>query len=702
MKIFLTIIAVAYTTVLLAQKPSTLKTDGEKAFADGRWAVALDNLSKYQQLKPGDLGVLSKIGQSAYQLHLPEQAQQYLGYVTGPGKSIDPMDWFYWARTLHGLGEWEKAIDAYKQFIRRVGNDHPFRNNARTNILRCVSGMRTLGNDDIALVENLGDKINSAGDEFAPLPSVNHNNRLYFSASRENSVGGLRNDEGFEDPNKGHWCSDMYYAQRQTMGWEAPTPFSSLQNTPRYEVALDFTDDGKVLHYFRGFTLFGGEIYTDTAGLKDEYISSPRPFEGAVNAFLGDQAPFYISDTVVIFASRRDGGLGGLDLWASKRINGVWAPALNLGPTVNSPYDETTPYIATDGTTLYFSTNRTEGIGGLDIWKSSFSLEQRQWSPAVTMGIGINTPGDEAWFRIAPDGTLACFASNRISDNFGGYDLYYAYFKEAQPAQARAAFAMFEQAKTIENTNTVPEITLAPLYYTSDRDVLSDANNAILKSAVTMARRFPETKLLITVNTDETGPMKFDLYAGIKRGDMVGKALVSGGVSPDRILLRSAGPGYPIARNFINGTDNAAGRTLNRRIEIVPITLSGELPMVFKLERPVVSELMLAAGTQRLDEQSQGLIYRVELTTVRQVLTSDALGLFSDVLIESNQGSGEYRYLTGAERTMAAINTLKKDAVSNGFSSASVVAYINGLRLSRAEAVGLVKKYPDLAGYIRG
>ncbi len=90
------------------------------------------------------------------------------------------------------------------------------------------------------------------------------------------------------------------------------------------------------------------------------------------------------------------------------------------------------------------------------------------------------------------------------------------------------------------------------------------------------------------------------------------------------------------------------------------------------------------------------------MTLARQVLTSDALGLFSDVLIESNQGSGEYRYMAGAERTMTAINTIKKDVIAAGFTSATVVAYVNGTRLTRAEAVGLVKKYPDLAGYIRG
>jgi outer membrane protein OmpA-like peptidoglycan-associated protein len=687
---------------MLAQKPAELKALGDRAFDDGRWAVALDNLTKYQEAKPGDMGVLSKIGQAAFQLHQPDLAKKYLGYVTGQGRSTDANNWYYWACTQHGLGEWEGAIASYKQFLRFAGGDHPLRANAKDNILRCVSGMTTPDNADFALVENLGEKVNSANDEIAPLPSVNRSNRLFFSSNREGTVGGIRNAEGYIDENRGQWCTDIFHTDNLQTGWSAPTPFSSLQNTSRYEVALDFTDKGGVLHYFRGFSLYSGDIFTDTAGLKDEYRSSPNPFNGPVNAFGGDQAPFFVSDSVIVFASRREGGWGGLDLWASRRANGTWLPALNLGPNVNSPYDETTPFVATDGVTLYFSTNRTAGIGGLDVWTSSFAPETRQWSSAKTLGQGINSPGDDAWFRISNDAAVAYMASSRLQDNRGGFDLYVAYFKEAAPAQPRAAFAMFEQVKSIDPAQGIAQVSLAPLYYTSDRDVLGADNVAIVKNATAIATRFPDTKIVVTVNTDETGPLKFDLYSGIKRAEMVGKSLVSSGVSPDRILLRSAGPNFPIARNFVNGTDNAVGRTLNRRIEIVPATMSGELPMQFTLERPVVSELMAAAGTQRLDEQSKGLLYRVEMATTRQVLTSDALGLFTDVLIESKQGSGEYRYMAGAERTMAAIETVKKDVIAAGFGTATIVAYVNGTRLERAEAVGLVKKYPDLAKYIRG
>ncbi len=702
-KTILFILLLAAAHPVLAQKPAQLKSLGESAFADGRWSDALDNLAKYQQQKPGDLGVLSKIGQSAYQLHLPDQAKQYLEFVTRQGKSLAPNDWYYLARTYHGLQEWEPAIDAYKQFLRLAPADHPFRANTRDNISRCVNGIIAPGNDNVALVENLGNKINSAGDEFAPLGSVNHADRLYFSAARPGATGGVRNDNGYEDDKKGHWCSDMYFSSRATTGWEDATPFSSLQNTSRFEVALGFTNGGQVLHFFRGFTLYGGEIFTDTSGLKDEYTSAPTPFAGPVNAQEGDEAPYYFNDSVIVFASRRSGGQGGLDLWTSLWSGGAWSAAVNLGPAVNSAYDETTPFLAADGLTLFFSSNNVQGIGGFDVYKSVFSPESREWSAPVTLGTGINSPDNDTWFRPASDGNTAYIVSDRLADNLGRRDIYMVYFKEPlAEQQTTRGFALFAPVKAVEVSNELPSLVLTPLFYTNDRD-LSNAENAnMIKSAAAVARQFPDIRLLVSVHTDESGPAKFDLYAGIKRAEIIGKALLAAGAPADRILLRSAGSGFPLARNFQDGAPSPAAQSLNRRAELTPVLISGDMPVRFRLDRPLVSEAMAAAGTSRLDEQSGGLLFRVEMAVARQVITSDALGLFNDMLIESEPGSGEYRYVAGAERSYTGAVKLRKEMVAAGFPNANVAAYINGARVSKAEAIGLVKKYPDLAAYIRG
>jgi len=692
----------------MAQKPAELKKAGEKYFASQRWPEALEALGQYQQLKPGDPAVLTKIGIAHYQLHHAEQALQYLDYVAkqAPG-SRDPDLFFYLARTLHGQQEFEKAISAYKSFLRVAPERHPMRAYAAENILRCVSGQRTLPNDNVALVENLGDRVNTAGDEFAPLPSFNHPNRIYYASANESSTGGRRDDKGYDSETSGRWCSDMRYAELQPAGWENAGDLGALLNTPRNEVALGFGENGQVLYYFRGFTLYSGDIYADTAGRHDEYAVEPPPFKSPFLPDEGDTAPFFFNDSTLIFASRRSGGQGGLDLWVTLRRNGEWLNPKNLGPVVNSAYDETTPFLANDGYTLYFSANPTASIGGLDVFRSVFDPAEQKWSAPQNLGAPLNSPGDDAFFHLAADGRTGFMASDRLADNLGERDLYIVYFKEPAPEQQmEQSSCTFAEARPRTETPTAAdgtprELSLSPLFYTSDRDVLGADNLKTIQTAAAFAKSIPDAGILVTVHTDETGPAKFDLYAGIKRAEQVGRALTDQGVAPGRITLRSVGSGYPMAKNVLDASPNPTGQQLNRRIEVV-LTTTGAYNADVQVERPQVSELMSAGGTAQLDELTGGLSYKVEAATTRQILTNDALNMFGDLMIETQPGVGTYRYTAGWTKQYKDAAKLAQEIKAQGFTEVSVIAYANGLRISRAEAVGLVKKYPDLAAFVKG
>jgi len=705
--VFCLLVFALLSPALWAQKAAEWKKNGEKAFANGRWADALALLSQYQQEKPGDPAVLTKLGIAHYHLHQPEKARQFLEYVAKQNPGSQDADLFlYLARTLHGQQEFERAIPAYKAFLRVCGDKHPLRAGIADHIRRCVSGMAIQPNDNVALVENLGDRVNTPGDEFAPLLSPNYTNRLYFSAAREGSDGGRRNDAGLADSVAGHWCSDMFFTNQTTSGWEQAVPFSGLLNTPRHEVALSFAGKGQVLFYFRGFTLYSGDVFADTAGRKDEYAVTPPAFVSPMKAEEGDAAPFFFNDTTLIFASRRAGGQGGLDLYITTFSDSAWTEPRNLGPAINSPYDETTPFLARDGRTLYFSSNRAESIGGLDVFKTVFEDEKIAWQTPVNLGTPLNSPGDDAWFSLAADGRTGFLSSDRL-DSYGERDLYTVYFKEQMTEQARASqpvlFLEAERIAAVKKAESEAKSAVVPaFFYNSDKDVLSPENLKIVNEAATLARQMPQATVLVNVHTDETGAAKFDLYYGIKRAELVGKALTDRGVPAGRILLYSCGPNYPLVRTIVDATPNPAAAAMNRRIEISLAALGEKLPVEVTIQRPEVSELMAAPGAKFFDENSKGVSFRVEIATTRQILTNDVLAMFSDVMIESQPGTGSYRYTAGLLKQHEQAVQLKKDLQKQGFAEATVVAYIDGIRISKAEAVGLLKKYPDLAPYIRG
>lgn len=693
---------------LLAQNPTLLKKQGEKDYAAGHWQAAVESLNQYQQLKPGDSGVLTKLGICYYRLHQPEQAKRLLEFVRNQNPYSKDADLhFYYARTLHGLQEYEKAIPAYKSFLRAAPAENPLRGLAADNILRCASGMAIETNENVALVENLGNRVNSLGDEFGPIPSVNHPDRLYYSAAREGCTGGRRNPKGLEDTEKGEWCSDMFIANQRPTGWETAGNLGGLLNTSRYETALDFNANGQVLYFSRGFSLFSGDILVDTAGRKDEYAVESPVFAGPLQAEEGDGSPFFFNDTTLLFASRRPGGFGGLDLYWSVFSKNVWSNPQNLGAAINSAYDETTPFLALDGRTLYFSANSPNSIGGFDVYKAVYDPAIANWQAPQNMGLPISSPGDDAFFRLAADGNTGYFASDRL-DSYGERDLYVAYFKapqEEQLGEKKLAWfkAMAQAAKAkVPTADELKKVALPALFYNTDRDLLSPENLSNLDEVARLARTYPDASVHVTVHTDETGAAKFDLYNGIKRAEIVGKALMERGVPSARMLLKSVGPYYPIARNATDAGPSPEGQRLNRRVEISLNNLAGDLPLQTLVERPQVSAGMALNGAARFDQWAAGLSYKVEVAVTRQLFNNDALSMFGDGMIESQPGAGAYRYTAGYFQQFNEAARLRKNLQAQGFNEAVVIAYLNGIRLPKAEAVGLLKKWPDLAFFIRG
>ncbi|MFN4253525.1 MAG: OmpA family protein [Saprospiraceae bacterium] len=697
---------------VFAQKPAELKKSGERYFDNQRWREAMLAFSHYQQEKPGDAAVLTKLGICHYHLHDAEKARQYLEYVLNKEPNTREPDLFYYlARTLHGQREFQRAIIFYKLFLKNASGRHPLRAGVVDDIKRCVRAMTLRPNENVALVENLGDRVNTTGDEFGPIPSVNHADRLYFSSAREGCIGGLRTDEGLEDGLAGRWRSDMFFAELGSSGWELGDALSSLLNTARDEAALAFSEDGRVLYYFRGFTLFSGEMFADTAGRKDEYAVQPPTFDCPFRAEDGDQSPFFFNDSTLLFASRRPGGLGGLDIYISQRTGGQWSTPANLGAPVNSAYDETTPFLAHDGRTLYFSANHAATMGGLDVFKAVFDDKKRAWSQPENMGTEVNSPADDAFFRLERDGKTGFLASDRM-ESMGKRDLFVVYFKEelaeAMRSSRPAVFAdvgkmSASEAEAAASSAERETVLLSPIYYDTDRDLQSPDNLKIVNEVAALARNFPEINVLVTAHTDVSGPAKFDLYYGIKRAEIIGKSLTDKGVPAGRVVLRSVGPAYPMARNVLGLDDNPTGRKLNRRVEFQLIVPGGNRPPVdLQTKRPTIPDIMAADGWQRLDDLTDGLSYKVEVATTRQIFTNDALSMFSDIAIESAPGSGQYRYTAGFFKKHRDALAFRAELVKQDFHEASVVAYLDGVRLSKAEAVGLLKKFPDLAGYIKG
>jgi hypothetical protein len=130
----------------------------------------------------------------------------------------------------------------------------------------------------------------------------------------------------------------------------------------------------------------------------------------------------------LIFASDRPGGFGGLDLWISKKNGGDWGPAVNLGPQINTPFNEDRPFLINNGKTLFFSSQGHRNMGGYDLFRSDLQ-SNGIWSEPANLGYPLNTPDDNLFFMPVANGKSGYCSIYKDSGGAGKEDIYRIAFK---------------------------------------------------------------------------------------------------------------------------------------------------------------------------------------------------------------------------------------------------------------------------------
>lgn len=403
---------------------------------------------------------------------------------------------------------------------------------------------------------NLGPNVNSEDDEYMPALTADY--RLLVFTRRVPRRASTRHDLPMEE--------DFYMSRYDTMllDWgpaeRMPEPLNSNGN----EGAQTLSHDGRVVIFSacdRGRERTGCDIYMSVhhGGRWGE----PRSVGAPVNSVYWESFPsLSIDGYTLYFASNRAGGYGGTDIWCSTLQEGRWSEPRNLGPTVNTPGNETSPYIHFDDKTLYFSSDGHMGMGGADLFVVKRTSDTT-WGEARNLGYPINTPGDEASLIVAPDGRTAIFASDR----FGGYgkqDLY----SFVMPAPARPeAITYVDPVRQAENLLTLGDtVTLPGIYFQTASATLLEASMAQLERLVEALQRHPNLRLEVGGHTDAVGKDEDNMLLSEARAKAVYDYLVGRGIEAARLTYKGYGETRPVAPN-----DTPEGRAANRRTTLTPL-----------------------------------------------------------------------------------------------------------------------------------
>ena len=312
----------------------------------------------------------------------------------------------------------EEAISIYDQLLKEVNPENSgLINEIQREKQTCYNAKILLQNPIALKITNLGSKINSEYDDHSPLYSMK-DDKIYFTSRRQQHNLSLLED--------GQYPEKICVSEQSESHWSDPTQLDHFYRRNEHESALSLSADGKTMFLFR-FDMDGKNLYSSY--LKDGEWSSPKKLPEPINSYYNEtHCSLTADESTLFFTSDREGGYGGLDIYMVKKLtNGTWGEAKNLGPNINTQYDEETPMIYLDGKTLYFASEGHNSMGMYDIFYSHMNSDST-WDEPVNLGFPINTPGDDFFFVPTIDRNKAYYASAKFSDNVGGIDIYQVEF----------------------------------------------------------------------------------------------------------------------------------------------------------------------------------------------------------------------------------------------------------------------------------
>lgn len=295
---------------------------------------------------------------------------------------------------------------------------------------------------------------NSGFDEYLPMLSPD-NRYLYFTRKKKgNSKGTFKGDPMVELLTESRRMGKNFFSS----GVDMPERFNKGQYQGGMSISVDnryiFLTVVEMVQLKDGRGFANGDIFMSEK--IDGRWSDLKALPGHINGrYTWEGQPCISSDNrTLYFASAREPGknghIGGMDIYKCERDkNGNWGPIINLGDSINTPYDEKSPFMHADSYTLYFSSNGHIGMGGQDIFYAK-ATNDGKFRRAVNLGNPINTDKDEVGFIVSTDGKFGYFSSNLEG---GSLDIYsFELYEQARPKKV-----LFVEGDMKTKSGKVPE-----------------------------------------------------------------------------------------------------------------------------------------------------------------------------------------------------------------------------------------------------
>jgi len=412
--------------------------------------------------------------------------------------------YYYLGTTYHMINRFDDAIACYtklKGFILPDKQGQEDIKDLDNQIAACLRGKELMQHPGAVAISDLGTAVNSEYADYAPVLTSDLS-MLMFTSKRKESTGGRTDEDG-------NYYEDVFISRRLEDGdWLASHRLDTAENlkhnflrfskskalgnsinTVEHDASVALSPDGKQLFIYRLDDVWVSDYKNDKwnkPSRLNNFINSKKSHEPSVSLSMDEKTLYFVSE--------REGGFGGKDIYRSeKQSDGTWGEPQNLGSTINSEYDEDAPYIDSENSTLYFSSEAHGSIGGFDVFKSK--LKNGSWSAPENLGYPVNSGANDIFYVYNSKTKTAYFASIR-EGGLGNYDIYTADYNPKKPERyIKTRFAVTLNGQ-LKNSPTLIEVMNADHYRDSLRLTNSNSDGGIYK---------PGETYFITITTPASG-----------------------------------------------------------------------------------------------------------------------------------------------------------------------------------------------------
>ncbi|OFX16496.1 MAG: hypothetical protein A2033_10985 [Bacteroidetes bacterium GWA2_31_9] len=333
---------------------------------------------------------LNLVGQKYKAIPYLEKAVKDITYTYKEGSYKEmraPFEAYLYLGDAYRINEdIDKAIDAYTKFKSLLKPEDVFFQQVVTRQMKSCENAKDMFFTPVEVDEmNVGNQINSTFYEYNPCVSQAED-LMFFTMSKNNEL--------------------ILISKFANGAWEKPKNITNLVKSADGACkTVSLSHDGKFLFFSDDNSDNKGDLYVSKIN-KGKAMPMDNLNRNINSRYSETNASLSPDGKTLYFTSDRKGGIGGLDIYKSKKENGDWGPAENLGSPINTINDEETPFITADGKSLYFSSEGHNSIGGFDFFVSTM-LEDGNWSVPLNLGYPISTTDDDLFYYPIGNGEKA-------------------------------------------------------------------------------------------------------------------------------------------------------------------------------------------------------------------------------------------------------------------------------------------------------